>query len=274
MNYRHDDHVGNHADVFKHFAWTLLIGSLKASGQALDVLDTHAGAGKYLLPSGFGGSVSPPHGPWASGLGRLLTASDATGAVASFRALLADHVNAAPPFYAGSPVLSAALCGDGDRIVLVERDSATRARLGRALAGDTRVHVAAGDGFEQAARASCAGRVGVTLVDPPYHADPEIDQVEALCEVSPRGGVGDTGVLMVWYPLMAGRRVPVFPPGMRAELRVRRSGGLFGSGLWWRGGPDRFTAALQRALPALARALAQDEAAVSRLLSHPAAVSS
>ncbi len=51
MNYRHVFHAGNHADVFKHAALTLILQHLTAKPQPFAVLDTHAGVGAYDLLS-------------------------------------------------------------------------------------------------------------------------------------------------------------------------------------------------------------------------------
>ena len=45
MNYRHAFHAGNHADVFKHAALTLVLEWLLAKPAPFAVLDTHAGVG-------------------------------------------------------------------------------------------------------------------------------------------------------------------------------------------------------------------------------------
>ena len=51
MNYRHVFHAGNHADVFKHAALTLILEHLRSKPQPFAVLDTHAGIGAYDLTS-------------------------------------------------------------------------------------------------------------------------------------------------------------------------------------------------------------------------------
>jgi 23S rRNA (adenine2030-N6)-methyltransferase len=51
MNYRHAFHAGNHADVLKHIVQLALIDSFKRKDSPFFVLDTHGGAGRYLLAS-------------------------------------------------------------------------------------------------------------------------------------------------------------------------------------------------------------------------------
>ena len=44
MNYRHDFHAGNFADVFKHIVLSRLVDYLKRKDKAFRVVDTHAGS--------------------------------------------------------------------------------------------------------------------------------------------------------------------------------------------------------------------------------------
>ena len=50
MNYRHEYHAGNFADVFKHLILSRIIEHLKRKEKAFRVIDTHAGSGRYHLP--------------------------------------------------------------------------------------------------------------------------------------------------------------------------------------------------------------------------------
>ncbi|MGB0714125.1 MAG: 23S rRNA (adenine(2030)-N(6))-methyltransferase RlmJ [Gammaproteobacteria bacterium] len=269
MSYQHDQHVGNHADVFKHFTWFLLLRGLINEGRRLRVMESHAGAGRYAIDPDGAEGTSGLEPSWASGLARLLSTEVGDGALGRFVQLLRHNAVAQPSFYAGSPLLSAGLCHRDDRLILVERDDATRDRLAGALHDDPRVRFLGGDGFEAVASPPKDDtRRTLLLVDPPYVETGEVEQVETLCgrwsEDSAPGAV-----IVVWYPLMDTRPVPAFPPGNRAELRVRRSGGLYGSGVWWRGDVPGLSAELGTALPALAPALAQDEFAGARLWDTP-----
>ena len=51
MNYRHAFHAGNHADVLKHVVLLALLDALRRKDSPFFVLDTHGGAGRYLLAS-------------------------------------------------------------------------------------------------------------------------------------------------------------------------------------------------------------------------------
>lgn len=51
MNYRHAYHAGNHTEVFKHAALTMLLDYLRLKSKPFVVLDTHSGIGYYDLQS-------------------------------------------------------------------------------------------------------------------------------------------------------------------------------------------------------------------------------
>jgi 23S rRNA (adenine2030-N6)-methyltransferase len=51
MNYRHAFHAGNHTEVFKHAALTLILEHLLQKPAPFAVLDTHGGIGTYDLLS-------------------------------------------------------------------------------------------------------------------------------------------------------------------------------------------------------------------------------
>ncbi len=49
MNYHHEFHAGNFADVFKHAVLCRILHYLRGKPAAFRVIDTHAGAGLYDL---------------------------------------------------------------------------------------------------------------------------------------------------------------------------------------------------------------------------------
>ena len=51
LSYRHAFHAGNPADVLKHLVWIQVLDYLTRTDKPLLVVDTHAGAGMYLLDS-------------------------------------------------------------------------------------------------------------------------------------------------------------------------------------------------------------------------------
>ena len=49
LSYRHAFHAGNHADVLKHFVEIQLLRHLLGKDRPISYIDTHAGAGRYVL---------------------------------------------------------------------------------------------------------------------------------------------------------------------------------------------------------------------------------
>ena len=63
MNYHHEFHAGNFADVFKHAVLCRILHYLRGKPAAFRVIDTHAGAGLYDLTS----EKSTRGGEWHGG---------------------------------------------------------------------------------------------------------------------------------------------------------------------------------------------------------------
>ena len=49
LSYRHAYHAGSHADVLKHLVLLLCLQHMNSKDKPYTVVDTHAGAGMYLL---------------------------------------------------------------------------------------------------------------------------------------------------------------------------------------------------------------------------------
>src|SRR5581483_9410202 len=68
MNYRHDFHAGNFADVIKHIVLVRILIHLQEKNAAFRVVDTHAGAGIYDLT----GEEAKRSGEWLTGIARVM----------------------------------------------------------------------------------------------------------------------------------------------------------------------------------------------------------
>jgi len=68
FSYRHAFHAGNHADVLKHTALIAVLRHMTQKDTALNVFDTHAGAGLYRLD----GDYAQTSGEAADGYLRLI----------------------------------------------------------------------------------------------------------------------------------------------------------------------------------------------------------
>src|SRR6266404_6852379 len=175
MNYRHDFHAGNFADVLKHLALCELLRLLTAKDKRLLVLDTHAGAGGYDL----GGALARRTREAETGIARLMAAPRAgmPAAVASYLAAVTAYdrkfgaTGGQLRHYPGSPRLIRAGLRAGDRFIACELHPQDALALRREFAGDRAVEVQQEDGYHAIkALLPPAERRGLVLIDPPFEA--------------------------------------------------------------------------------------------------------
>lgn len=274
MNYHHAFHAGNFADVFKHAMLLALLDALTAKDKPLCYLDTHAGAGGYLLDE----EQARRTGEWRDGIGRLF---DAPGVPPALHRYL-DAIRGFNPdgtlrMYPGSPLLAAQALRASDRLVLCETQDDEATLLRASLRGDPRAHVHQRDGYAALkALLPPTERRGLVLIDPPFEQQAQEFRVieSALMEARARW---PTGVYAVWFPIKQRATIRPFLRwlGARgwnevlyAELLVRADNSplrLNGCGMVVVNAPWRLDAALAPMLPALRSLLAQGEGASHQL---------
>ncbi|NIJ41526.1 23S rRNA (adenine2030-N6)-methyltransferase [Parvibaculum indicum] len=197
MNYRHEFHAGNFADVMKHALLTLSIEHLKKKAKPFFLLDTHAGAGMTDLA----GEEAQKTGEFRQGIARLL---DAEGNIPvplapyleAVRALGGDPLTR----YPGSPALAAYLARSEDRIAFVEIEQEPGRDCAELFKRDPRVKVQTMDGYRaMKAMLPPKERRGLILVDPPFEDRAEFATIEKALAGAHRRWA--TGTLLVWYPV-------------------------------------------------------------------------
>jgi 23S rRNA (adenine2030-N6)-methyltransferase len=268
MNYRHDYHAGNFADVVKHAILCRVLTHLRDKPAAFRVIDSHAGAGRYDLAGPEAGKTQE----WRNGVGRLIDATLAP----QVRDLLAPYLDAVASLnpagrlstYPGSPVLAQSLMRRQDRLVACELEPRAAAALQRALSGDVRAKAVAIDGWTAlTAYVPPKERRGVVLVDPPFEQPAEFDRIVDGLAAAHRKW--PTGNYLLWYPIKKPAVVGAFirnlcqraiPKMLRAELILPSTGadtGLRGSGLIAVNPPWTLHDELKTLLPALAKVLSR-----------------
>ncbi|MBN8212174.1 MAG: 23S rRNA (adenine(2030)-N(6))-methyltransferase RlmJ [Xanthomonadales bacterium] len=272
MNYRHAFHAGNHADALKHIALLALCDALTAKPAPLYALDTHAGAGVYLLD----GEEAIKTGEASSGIDRLLLKPPQDAAIARYLAAVATcrAETGQPLAYPGSPWLLAHALREQDRIACCELREEEAALLKHNLGRDMRIAVHARDGYT-AMRALLPPKIGTTkfarglvLIDPPYET--QLDEFDtartALKDALERW---PQAVYMLWYPIK--RRSTLMPfyrsaatlhakSVLLCELLVRADDSplrMNGSGLLILNAPWQFDRRLQASIAALRNALGE-----------------
>jgi len=231
MNYRHEFHAGNHADVLKHVCLLALLDALMRKPGAVFVLDTHAGSGDYDLA----GEAALRTGEAANGVERVITSgvarsrkvatreamdtgSTTTGATPLASPTLAHYVAAVAAYreragashYPGSPALIAAALREADRLACCELEPVAAEKLRRSFAHDARVAVHRRDGYAAIkALLPPAEKRGLVLVDPPYEA--QLAEFDAIREAVKVGlARWPQGVFAIWYPVKLERTLQPF----------------------------------------------------------------
>ena len=80
LSYRHAFHAGNHADVLKHYVFSLVLAYFNQKDKPYWVVDTHAGAGMYALGSEF----AQKNAEFETGIARLFEAENLPESLAYF----------------------------------------------------------------------------------------------------------------------------------------------------------------------------------------------
>jgi 23S rRNA (adenine2030-N6)-methyltransferase len=230
MNYRHLFHAGNHADVFKHAALTLVLEHLSAKPQPFAVLDTHAGVGVYDLTSDGARKTREFEAGVGLVFGRELASAPA------YSALLREMNPGGLATYPGSPEIVRRLLRDGDRLIACELHPDDVQSLRARYRGDRRVAVHHRDGYEAlVALTPPAERRGLALIDPPFEQKDEAARVATALAAGLRRW--PNGVFMAWYPVKDGAigdelavAATAFPKTLRAEFLAYPKDGVQMSG--------------------------------------------
>jgi 23S rRNA (adenine2030-N6)-methyltransferase len=218
MNYRHVFHAGNFADVFKHVILTRILVYLALKETPFRVIDTHAGEGFYDLSD----ERAEKTAEWRGGIGRLLNAApppEIAALLAPYLAIVAPLLADVPPLYAGSPALASKLLRPQDRMIFCDAHPEVIASLKarRAFSRDRRVKIVEIDGY-QALNAFVPPRErrGLVVIDPPFEAKTEFDDLKAALTLAvPKWS---TGTYLVWFPVKDVGAVARFRAGLEAAL--------------------------------------------------------
>ena len=199
LSYRHSYHAGNHADVLKHIVLTLCINSLKEKEKPFLYLDTHSGAGRYLLQS----EHAEKTGEYLSGINLIWQQSETPELLNTYLSVLKRY----NPFdklkyYLGSPLIAKQLLREQDKINLTELHPTDYPLLRQEFSKDKRAKVLREDGFAQLkSKLPPESRRGIVLIDPSYEIKDDYQKIpKALLEAYKRFA---TGIYLIWYPVVS-----------------------------------------------------------------------
>jgi 23S rRNA (adenine2030-N6)-methyltransferase len=199
LSYRHSYHAGNHADVLKHIVLTLCINALKEKEKPFLYLDTHSGAGRYLLQS----EHAEKTGEFLSGINLIWQQSEIPELLNTYLSVLKRY----NPFddlkyYLGSPLIAKQLLREQDKINLTELHPTDYPLLRQEFSKDKRTKVLREDGFAQLkSKLPPESRRGIILIDPSYEIKDDYQKIpKALFEAYKRFA---TGIYLIWYPVVS-----------------------------------------------------------------------
>jgi 23S rRNA (adenine2030-N6)-methyltransferase len=269
LSYRHAFHAGNSADVLKHGVLIFCLDYLGQKETPFLCVDTHAGPGHYTLTQGY----AAKNREWEGGIGRLdgPQGEAAPGLVRRYLSLVRE-VRQGDAGYPGSPALIRALLRPQDRGAYFELHPQDYALLKENFQADPRLILRRENGFSALkSLLPPRSRRACVFIDPPYelaedHAALGRALEDGLRRFSP-------GLYIIWYPLLGGTGEKARNSGTglmerwqgnrcRLELRtgLPQDRGMYGSGLAIYNPPWTLKAALEEALPCLARSLGGTEA--------------
>lgn len=285
LSYRHAFHAGNHADVLKHVVIVQLLRYLGQKETPYMVIDTHAGAGVYMLNGAYAGK----NAEYETGIAPLWERTDLPEAVADYMRLVKGlNPGGRMHYYPGSPYCARQIMREQDRLRLFELHPTESKVLAdnfrrleahvigqgrRPAARGRRVMIERGDGFlALKALLPPPSRRALILIDPSYEDKRDYQRAkETLQDALVRF---PTGTYAVWYPVLQRIESRQFSHrlkrlGAKSWLNVTLSVcspspdgfGLHTSGMFVLNPPWTLAATLKCVMPYLVRVLGRDSSA-------------
>jgi len=198
VNYSHQYHAGNFADVMKHLALVAALTHLREDEAPFAVVDTHAGSGLYDLQS----EASQKSPEFKQGIQPIINLRGQSGLLDDYLGIIRSANRETPylRFYPGSPLMARALLRPQDRLLLCETDKQAATSLRTLFAGDRRVQVFAQDGYATLPAVILPKQKRwLVLVDPPFENRQEWDSICA-CVHEVYAKFPQT-TFLIWYPI-------------------------------------------------------------------------
>ena len=268
LSYRHAFHAGNHADVLKHWMFSLVLDYFNQKDKPYWVVDTHAGAGLYRLDS----SVANKTAEYVDGILRLQQSQAPEPFQVYLEAVAAANKDQTK-LYPGSPWLASHLINPVDKLRLFELHPADAALLEQQFAAQKRqIAIQQKDGF--VGIKACLPpptKRGIVLIDPPYEVKDDYSRVVDCIKDSLKRFA--TGTYLIWYPRlqrpepqqMIDRLRSLDTDYLHVTLDVQKPAadgfGMHGSGMWVINPPWTLRQSIKPHLDWLAKTLAQDATA-------------
>ncbi len=199
MNYQHQYHAGNFADVCKHLVLAEMVQQFCQKASPFGYLETHAGAGLYDLTD----VPAQKTREFSRGIEKFMKAAPRLSKRPSINRYLAVLKKAGyPTYYPGSPYLMREWLRPVDSIILIEKHPETLQALRRCFKSDPQVAIHARDAYEGLlALLPLKQNRGLIFIDPAFEQPDEwVRLMNALEKAIVRYR---QGVFVIWYPIKA-----------------------------------------------------------------------
>lgn len=270
LSYRHAFHAGNHADVLKHYVFSLVLAYMNQKPKPYWVIDTHAGTGMYALKSEF----AQKNAEFENGIARLFVTENLPESLHDFADLIKKfNENNVLNFYPGSPKIAESFLRQDDKLRLFElHPSDCKLLLENFSHKGRQTKIEMQDGF--AGITACLPpptKRAVVLIDPPYELKDDYNRVVDCIKNSLKRFA--TGTYLVWYPLlqrpepaeMVRELMTLNTDFLQVEMMVQAPSldgyGMHGSGIFIVNPPYTLPKILAETMPILTQLLALDETA-------------
>jgi len=276
LSYRHAFHAGNHADVLKHYVLSLVLEYMNQKEKPYWYIDTHAGAGMYMLTSEY----AQKNAEFETGIVKLFAAKNLPESLTYFVELIRkNNKNNRLNLYPGSPKIAELILRNEDKMRLFELHPNDYKQLVENFKNrQTKTEML--DGFTGIkACLPPPTKRAVVLIDPPYELKDDYQRVvECMRDNIKRFA---TGTYLIWYPLLQRTEPLSMVESLKAllpnnwldvNLSVETPNadgfGMHGSGVFIVNPPWTLPAILKESMPILTNLLALDETANFELTSQ------
>ena len=277
LSYRHAFHAGNHADVLKHYVLSIILDYFNQKTTPYTVVDTHAGAGLYVLK----GEFSQKNAEFETGIAKLINVNNLPQSLAQFVQIIQSFNNENRlDFYPGSPKIIQQFLRSTDKLRLFElHPNDYNLLANNFLPKNRQTIITLQDGFNglKACLPPLSKR-GIVLIDPPYEVKDDYLRVfECIKDNLSRFA---TGTYCIWYPLlqrpepvqMVEKLMGISAKWLRVELSIQAPNingyGMYGSGMFIINPPHILPDLLDKTLPVLTKILELDNFGNSFIFSN------
>ena len=206
LSYRHGYHAGNAADVLKHFILIYVLDYIKKKDKGFIFIDSHAGAGKYLISDPY----MQKNKEYLQGIEKILQLKNDNIFLKKYLDLVKSiNFNSDLKIYPGSCFLAARSLRPNDNLYFFELHPKEFLNLKKNFENDSRVIIENRDSYQRLKKLlPPKEKRAVILIDPSYELKDEYEKV--LKMLSDCYKKFPLGVYIIWYPVLKNKKSEKF----------------------------------------------------------------